>query len=78
LCDYSKDEIVIIIAKRLSPNNVVRTLFHELVHVKQHSEGRLEYGNIWLGEKVESTYENLPWEQEAFEIEQKMMDVFFC
>jgi Zn-dependent peptidase ImmA (M78 family) len=77
LCDYDEDEVTITIAKRLSPKDVVRTLFHELVHVQQHSEGRLEYGNIWLGEKIEGTYEDYPWEIEAFEVEQKMIDEFF-
>jgi hypothetical protein len=75
-CDYEEDEIIILIAKRLSSNDVVRTLFHELVHVKQHAEGRLQHNQIWLGEKVEANYEDLPWEQEAFELEQKMVDIW--
>lgn len=76
-CDYDEDEVIITIAKRLSPKDVVRTLFHEFVHVQQYSDGRLQYGKIWLGEKFEGTYEDYPWEIEAFAVEQKMMDEFF-
>lgn len=75
-CDYDEDEIIITIAKRLSPKDVVRTLFHELVHVQQYSEGRLQNGNIWFGEKVEIIYKDYPWEIEAFEVEQKMIEAF--
>lgn len=76
LCDYDEDEVIITIAKRLSPKDAIRTLFHELVHVKQYSDGRLQYGNIWLGEKVKDAYENYPWEIEAFKIEAEMMKAF--
>lgn len=76
LCDYDEDEIIITIAKRLSPKYVVRTIFHELVHVKQYLDGRLQHGNIWLGKKVKDTYENYPWEVEAFEVEAMMIKAF--
>lgn len=78
-CDYDEDEIVISIAKRLSVENVIRTLFHELVHVKQYSDGRLENGSpqMWCGVIYEDKYENLPWEVEAFDLEEKMMKLFW-
>jgi hypothetical protein len=77
-CDYDEDEVIVTIAKRLSPTNAIRTLFHELAHVKQYADGRLENGSpqIWMGNPIEDTYENLPWEIEAFEIEENMMSAF--
>jgi hypothetical protein len=78
-CDYDEDEAVITIAKRLSPIDITRTLFHELVHLKQYSDGRLVDGNpqVWEGKIYAEAYENLPWEVEAFEHEEKMMMSFY-
>lgn len=79
LCDYDEDEVVVIIAKRLSQNDMLRTLFHELAHVKQYVDGRLEAGSPqkWLGSAIEDSYENLPWEVEAYELEALMMKAFY-
>ena len=56
------------------------SLGHEMVHVKQYVDGRLEHGSsgIWLGTMCEDKYEDLPWEIEAYELEQKMIDAFYC
>jgi hypothetical protein len=77
-CDYDKEDTVVTIAKRLSVNEAIRTLFHELVHIKQYESGRLEADNPqrWLGESVKGDYKNLPWEKEAFDLEEKMMNAF--
>lgn len=77
LCDYDEDEIVIFIAKRLSPQNVIRTLFHELVHVKQHHTGRLDYNRVWEGVVYDCEYADRPWEIEAYDLEEKMMKAFY-
>jgi hypothetical protein len=79
LCDYDEDEIVVILAKRLAAKDAVRTLFHELVHVKQYIDGRLEPGSpqIWMGKPVTGDYEKLPWEIEAYYLEEKMMEAFY-
>jgi hypoxanthine phosphoribosyltransferase len=78
-CDYDEDEAVVVIAKRLPVKEAIRTLFHELVHLKQYETGRLEVGSPqrWLGISIEDKYENLPWEVEAFELEEKMMKSFY-
>lgn len=76
-CDYDEDEVIITIAKRLSLKEILRTLFHEMVHVKQHVEGRLEYGYKWMGIVYEDNYHNLPWEIEAYELEERMMKIFY-
>jgi hypothetical protein len=79
LCDYDEEEITITIAKGLSTQDAIRTLFHELVHVKQYVDGRLEAGSPqrWLGNIIEDAYHNLPWEVEAFELEQKLFVDFW-
>lgn len=74
--DYDEDEVMITIAKRLSVHEMISTLFHEMVHVKQYTEGRLKQVGVWLGKKYECAYDQLPWEQEAFEIEQVMIKQF--
>ena len=77
LCDYEEDEVIIFIAKRLSVENVVRTLFHELVHVKQYESGRLDHNKLWEGKLYDCNYYEYPWEVEAFDLEEKMMNVFY-
>lgn len=76
-CDYDEDEVIITIAKRLSQKDIIRTLFHELVHVKQHVDGRLDHGYKWFGIVYEDDYDKLPWELEAFDLEEKMMELFY-
>jgi hypothetical protein len=79
LCDYDPEEITISIAKKLSAKDSIRTLFHELVHVKQYVDGRLEVGSPqrWLGTIVDTEYRDLPWELEAFDLETKLMVDFW-
>lgn len=81
--DFEDDEefaeISVYIAKRLSPKEAIRTLFHELVHVKQYVEGRLVTEgevNRWEGIVWIDKYENLPWEVEAFKLEEEIMNSF--
>lgn len=76
-CDYDEDEVIITLAKRLSVKEAIRTLFHELVHVKQHVDGRLEKGYVWCGQVYECDYNELPWEIEAYDLEEKMMEQFY-
>lgn len=79
LCDYDEDEAVIVIAKRLSPKDVVRTLFHELVHLEQYVDGRLKNGSpsVWHEVPTYDAYKNLPWEVEAYTLEAIMMKAFY-
>lgn len=74
-CD---EEILVYIAKRLSVNEILRTVFHELVHVRQYVSGELISGDPlrWNGEVYIEAYENLPWEREAFALEEEMMNSF--
>lgn len=52
-----------------------RTIFHELVHVKQVISGKLNTVSParWLGKTYEGTsYYDLPWEKEAYALEEVM------
>lgn len=59
-----------------------RAAFHELVHVKQMSEGRLRIHNgqiFWEGRPFctkGKLYEDQPWEREAYEQEQRLVDAY--
>ena len=79
-CDYYDDDVTITISRYLAVEDIIRTLFHEMVHVKQYASGRLEHGSsgVWLGIMYEDKYDDLPWEIEAYDLEQKMMDAFYC
>ena len=76
-CDYEEDEVIIIISKRLSVKDIIRTLFHELVHVRQYESKRLKHNGIWEGRTYDCEYDKLPWEVEAFELEERMMKFFY-
>ena len=75
-CDYDEDEVILTISKRLSVQEMIVTLFHEMIHVKQYADGRLEQVGVWLGKKYECAYDQLPWEIEAHEMEKVMMEKF--
>lgn len=78
-CDYQDDEIEIVISSSLRTDEIVRTLFHEIVHAKQFLDGRLctDGGYTWMGETYDLPYNQRPWEIEAFTEEQKMIDLFY-
>ena len=62
------DSFVIEIDRSLNKSDKLRTLAHEMVHVKQYCLGYLnESMTRWRGQKVDNTidYEERPWEIEA-------------
>ena len=73
--DYFEDEASIIISKRLPLELTIRTLFHEMVHIKQYMDNKLEGGLKlkWLGKEHIGDYRNSPWEIEAYLIEEQIM-----
>lgn len=77
--DYDEDEntIEIVFNKDLcgKGDEFERTLFHELVHAKQILDGRLELGNPskWMGIIYTCSYYELPWEKEAYALEEEMI-----
>ena len=80
--EYDERDYVINIDKKQNYDDFVTAIFHELVHVKQTEEGDLSIdGKSWKGklyktDHMEVDYEHLPWEIEAFKLEEKMWKEF--
>ena len=73
------EDIVVGINPDQSKNELIRTIFHEMVHVKQYVEGDLSHensDNLWKGEVVDVPYSDRPWEKEAYEQEEAMWHIF--
>ena len=72
------------IESNLGPVFMIRTLAHELVHVKQYARGELvdmEYGTYqkWNGVMFNEhmvDYKELPWEKEAIEKEKELYQLW--
>jgi hypothetical protein len=66
-------------SKELTLKDLVTTICHEMVHVKQYArkemnDNLVEGGcAVWRGKKVSpnTTYYNLPWEKEAYKLQDK-------
>lgn len=81
-CNGLEDEdYVIEVSSNINTNDIVETIFHELVHVKQIIDGRLdEDGRTWKGRTYDTDkipYKELPWEVEAFRLQRLMTKEFF-
>ena len=64
-------EFIIDIKSTQSEDEILRTLAHELVHVKQYVYGELnEEGTKWCGEHLarDLEYHEQPWEIEAHDV----------
>lgn len=59
-------------------NEFERTIFHELVHAKQIMDDRLsiDYPSKWYGVEYNCSYYDLPWEKEAYALEEEMFSSF--
>jgi hypothetical protein len=72
-------EFEILINSQISKINQVKTLVHEMVHLKQFAKGEFkQYQNesySWLGKRMQISsedYYNMPWEIEAVEMERTL------
>lgn len=72
--------------KNISLRDIIKTLAHESVHIKQFAKGELKEGylpstsSLWKGKLVNELkidYEDFPWEQEAYEAEDELFYSFF-
>ena len=67
-------EITVAVDSNLPLPNILYTLAHEMVHVKQICRGQyrseiLRNGRVahfWMGKRVKAEYSHRPWEREAF------------
>ena len=74
---YDADDrsFIIRVNKDLSKEDLLITIFHEFVHIKQHI--KKEFGGDVFGisnDKV--AYEDRPYEIEAFELEKKLLEEY--
>jgi len=70
------------INKTIGEEEIIRTIAHEMVHVKQYCKKELnEEMNRWMGKKVDPDqilYHSRPWEIEAHETGDKLYEEFIC
>lgn len=72
-----EDEYQIVINNTLTRDDIVETLFHELVHVNQHLKGDFDQElRLWKGKKYDCLYLDLPWEVQAFHHQDIMMEEY--
>ena len=69
------------IDKRLEGDDFITCVLHELVHVKQQFKGELKemkgIEKMWKGEVyIGIDYLNLPWEKEAYHIQEVLLDEY--
>jgi|SRR5210317_663321 len=81
LYDEEEQECAVYINPHQSKEEIARTFFHEMVHIKQYLNGELISGvgnrpSRWMGEEYDTTYYESPWEQEAYEHEEAMISIF--
>jgi hypothetical protein len=58
----------------LSLYNLVSTVCHEMVHIKQYVKGELGDFRQWKSRKIsdKTEYYDLPWEKEAYRLEERL------
>ena len=86
-CCYKLDEVgrkfKLSIKKGLSIYELISTLCHEMVHVKQYAKGELRWCNktanrMWKKSVYNDiAYDDQPWEKEAYRLEPRMAIDFF-
>lgn len=78
-CNWRPRSFLIEIHNRLSKEDYVKTLCHELVHLKQIIKGDLKTKSgkrYWKGIEIEDDYENDPSEIEAHSMESILYQEF--
>ena len=64
--------------KRQNLKDIVTTLCHEMVHVKQYARNETDgYGKVWKKKTIpeNTAYYDLPWEKEAYRMQDKLANM---
>jgi excinuclease UvrABC helicase subunit UvrB len=75
---YQNDDFYLFTGK-MSKNEAIEVLSHEVIHMLQYRSGNLSYTNgkvTWMGEVLDlnsKEYEQRPWEVEAFQKQSQLM-----
>jgi hypothetical protein len=79
-CEYDGENFEIEIKESLSREELIKTVAHEMVHVKQYLTGELveeRCKRIWKGvDHTDDTHFNYPWEIEAYKLEEILYKSF--
>lgn len=83
-CDTNR-EFEIEIDKTLNKQDLVSTVIHEMIHVKQYARkelfqgcnGRTRWKSRWYSSYDSVDYEDQPWEKEAHRLDEKLAKQFF-
>lgn len=80
-CDVVDNIVEINVNNMLPKTEAMITIFHELVHAEQILKGKLVVGegltpSKWYDSIYKCTYEELPWEVEAYRLEKQLMESF--
>lgn len=84
-CQHNHDNNYdIVVDSELSINTLIKTLCHEMVHVKQGAKDELvetytgKYQRLWKGVECDIYKEcsNSPWEVEAYKLEKELFNSF--
>ena len=79
--DYEYNTATITLNKKIKKVELIPTLFHEMVHIKQMLDGDLIVGignerTKWKGEHFQGDYYDYPWEVDAFQHEENMVKLY--
>ena len=82
-CDIEDDVVKLWLDPKLNVKEIVATIFHEMVHIRQMLDGDLLVGegsvpSTWCGIAYSCEYLELPWEKEAFRLEKEMMEIYYA
>ena len=75
MMENTNREFTIEVANNLTLKDLVTTVCHEMVHVKQYARNEMDcYGKKWKKKAIpENTgYYDLPWEKEAYRMQNKL------
>lgn len=79
-CDWRPRSFLIEIHNRLSEEDYIKTLLHEMQHILQHIRGDLRDKRgvrCWKGvDCSELDYENSPWEVQAHQMEEVLYEEY--
>ncbi len=87
-CSWDDDSIrprsfTIELNNKQSKKDLIDTIMHEMVHVKQYAKGELKerhkggYKQLWMDEDhTDTPYSRQPWEKEAYRMQTKLARKF--
>ena len=76
---YRPREFEIGINGKMDNENLIKTVIHELIHVKQYAKGELidrtrgKCKTLWKGkDHTKTSYSNQPWERQAYRLQESL------